>query len=116
MHNETNDRPNDGAIVPKKRNYIPPRGIERACGGIIESVKCLPYTDFVKTAEEAVACDWDEKQRKNLTEAIKLNLVNQKEYPFDLLQRKYGLPCSRKIFRREARRYVQVLAKLCGFE
>ena len=110
------DNKNDRWDGVRKKSYIPSRGIERACGGIIESVKCTPYTDFVKMAEGCVACDWDEKQRKNLTEAIKLNLVNQKEYPFDLLQRKYGLPCSRKIFRREARKYVQALAYFCGFE
>ncbi len=100
----------------KKKDYIPSRGVERACGGIVESVRCQPYTEYMELAESCVARDWDEKQRKKLTEAIKLNLINQKEYPFDLLQRKYGLPCSRKIFRRESRRYVQILSGLCGFE
>ena len=43
-------------------------------------------------------------------------LINRKEYPFDLLQRRYGLPCTKKTFRREARKYVRILAGLCGFE
>ena len=90
--------------------------MERACGGILESVKNYPYSAYIELAGTCVGRDWDEKQRKNLTEAIKLNLINQKEYPFDLLQRRFCLPCSRKVFRREARKYVQILSGLCGFE
>ena len=90
--------------------------MERACGGIIESVKNYPYTAYMELAATCVGLDWEEKQRKNLAEAIKLNLINRKEYPFDLLQRRYGLPCTKKTFRREARKYVRILAGLCGFE
>ncbi len=96
--------------------YVPSRGVERACGGIIESVKTQPYTEYMELAASCVARGWDEKHRKNLAEAIKLNLINQKEYPFELLQRKYELPCGRKTFRRESRRYVRILSGLCGFE
>ena len=66
--------------------------------------------------DESWGKDWAEDERKNLAEAIRLNLINQKEYPFEMLQRKYNLPCSRKVFRREARIYVNVLSGLCGFE
>ena len=98
------------------KDRIPSRGITRACGGLIESVRTYPYTEYMELAASVVGKDWDEKQRKNLTEAIKLNLINSKEYPFDLLQRRYQLPCSRKTFRREARLFVKVLSGLCGFE
>ena len=100
----------------KEKNYVPSRGVERACGGIIESVKRPPYTEYMALAESCIARDWDERQRQNLMQAIRLNLINQKEYPFELLQRKYGLPCGRKTFRRESRKYVQILSNLCGFE
>ncbi len=100
----------------KRKNKIPSRGVTRACGGLVESVKTSPYTEYMALAASMVGKDWDEKQRANLAEAIRLNLINQKEYPFDLLQRKYQLPCSRKVFRKEARLYVNVLSDLCGFE
>lgn len=64
----------------------------------MESVKTSPYTEYMAIAASMVGKDWDEKQRRNLAEAIRLNLINQKEYPFDLLQRKYQLPCSRNGF------------------
>jgi hypothetical protein len=70
----------------------------------------------MEIAAAMVGKDWEEKERKKLAEAIKLNLINQKEYPFEMLQRKYQLPCSRKVFRKEARLYVNVLSGLCGFE
>ncbi|MBP3321825.1 MAG: hypothetical protein J6M12_05690 [Clostridia bacterium] len=98
------------------RSKIPSRGVTRACGGLVESVKTSPYTEYMALAASMVGKDWDEKQRQNLAEAIRLNLINQKEYPFELLQRKYQLPCSRKVFRGESRLYVNVLSQLCGFE
>ena len=65
---------------------------------------------------EAVWTGLDEKQQKNLREAIKLNLINRKEYPFEVLQRKYGLPCSQKLFRKESRKFIRIFSGLCGFE
>lgn len=96
--------------------YIPQRGVARACGGLIESVRTKPYTDYMMLAAMCVGKDWDERQRGNLISAIQLNLINSKEYPFELLQRKYNLPCGRKEFRAESRKYVQILSGLCGFE
>ena len=95
---------------------MPSHGVTRACGGVLESVRTLPYTQYVAMVDALVGENWEESQRKNLISAIKLNLINQKEYPFDLLQRKYQLPCTRKIFRKESREYVRLLAGLCGFE
>jgi hypothetical protein len=95
---------------------IPSRGVTRACGGLLESVKTYPYTEYMEMAALTVGKDWEEEARQNLAEAIRLNLINQKEYPFEMLQRRYQLPCSRKVFRKEARIYVNVLSGLCGFE
>ena len=96
--------------------YSPSRGVERACGGIVESVRSSPYTEYIELASGCVARGWDEKARQDLTEAIKLNLINKKTYPFELLQRRFGLPCSRSTFRREECNFVRVLSGLCGFE
>ncbi|MBQ7847114.1 MAG: hypothetical protein IJX08_00235 [Clostridia bacterium] len=100
----------------KTKTKIPSRGVTRACAGLLESVRTYPYTAYMELAASVVGKEWDEEERQKLTEAIKLNLINQKEYPFEMLQRKYQLPCSRKVFRREARLYVNVLSGLCGFE
>ena len=97
-------------------SYVPSRGVLRACGGIVESVTCSPYSEYMLLAESCLARDWDEKERARLVQAIKLNLINRKEYPFELLQRKFDLPCCQKTFRRESRRYVRILSGLCGFE
>lgn len=100
----------------RDKHYRPSRGIERACGGILESVHSWPYTEYMELAGSCVGRDWDEKQQKNLCEAIKLNLINRKEYPFEVLQRKYGLPCSQKLFRKESRKFIRIFSGLCGFE
>ena len=96
--------------------YVPSRGVLRACCGIVESVNCSPYAEYMELAASCLARDWDEKEREKLIEAIRLNLINQKKYPFDVLQRKYNLPCCQSTFRRERMRYVRILSGLCGFD
>ena len=105
-----------GKMEGRDKHYRPSRGIERACGGILESVHSWLYTEYMELAGSCVGRDWDEKQQKNLCEAIKLNLINRKEYPFEVLQRKYGLPCSQKLFRKESRKFIRIFSGLCGFE
>ena len=88
----------------------------RACGGIVESVKCSPYAEYMLLAGSCLMRDWDEKTRENLIEAIRLNIINRKEYPFELLKRKYSLPCSLRTFRAQRSLYIRILSGLCGFE
>ena len=102
--------------MEKRYNYKPSRGIMRACSGIVEAVTNEPYSEYMLLAESCVGRDWDEEVRARLIEAIRLNLIDKKLYPFEVLQRKYGLPCCQTTFRREMRKYVQVLSGLCGFE
>ena len=97
-------------------DYTPSRGVLRACSGIIESVDSSPYSEYMLLAESAVGRDWAPAARAQLIEAIKLNLINRKEYSFDRLQRRYRLPCCQKTFSRECRLYVRILSGLCGFE
>ena len=97
-----------------------PRGIEKACAGIVESVLTHPYVDFIEQASlcvgENYASDFrSENERQRLVEAIKLNMIDRKEYPFSLLQRRYQLPITIRVFLAEKRRFSTELASLCGF-
>ncbi len=97
-----------------------PRGIERACAGIVESVLTFPYTAYIEEAslcigENYAADNRSENERQRLVEAIKLNMIDRKEYPFTLLQRRYQLPLSIRAFLAEKRKFTHKLASLCGF-
>ena len=51
--------------------YVPSRGVLRACGGIVESVTCSPYSEYMLLAESCLARDWNEEERaKLLQEAL----------------------------------------------
>lgn len=107
----------------KNTKYLPPalpRGINRACSGIVENVTSPPYSDYIDLAGLCVGtnyqCDDDsELQRRQLVEAIKLNLIDRKEYPFSLLQRHFNLPIGIRAFLAEKRKFTHRLAVLCGF-
>ena len=99
-----------------ENEYIPSRGVLRACGGIVESVDRQPYCDYVLLAGNCVGRGWNEEERERLVEAIRLNLINRKLYPFEALRTQYALHCDQTVFRRELRKYVRVLSGLCGFE
>lgn len=97
-----------------------PRGIDRACSGIVESVNTKPYTDYIEQASLLVGANYatddeSEKNRQNLATAIKLNLIDRKEYPYSLLQRKFNLPIGIRAFLTEKRKFIYTLANLCGF-
>ena len=98
----------------------PPEGVVRACSGIVESVHLPPFDDYIASAslmigENYAADAASERERAKLVEAVKLNLINRKEYPYTLLQRKYNLPLDIRSFLWEKRRFVYNLAILCGF-
>ena len=100
--------------------YTLSRGIVKACAGIVESVDAEPYRTYVIEAGRVVGVGYGleeaaQKERAKLVEAVKLNLVNRYEYPFESLARKYGLAVSYRTFRREKQKYCYELARLCGF-
>lgn len=102
-----------------KKNILP-RGIVRACAGIVESVVEEPYKTYIIEAGRVVgvnyalddAAQWE---REKLIEAIKCNLVNRYEYPYELLVRRFNLAVSLSTFKREKKKYCYELARLCGF-
>ena len=88
--------------------------------GVVESVTEEPFRTYVTAAGRVVGVNYalDEaaqRERENLIEAIKYNLVNRYEYPYELLVRRYNLPVSLSTFKREKKKYCYELARLCGF-
>lgn len=65
------------------------RMIRRFCGAILECREMEPYKCYVQKAAKYVVEELtDNAQRQDLVEAIMLNVLNYKEYPFDFLQRR----------------------------
>lgn len=100
--------------------YKLPRGVVKACAGIVEGVFVEPYLTYVKEAERVVGTGYGDspsaqRDRQLLVEAIKLNLTNRIEYPYELLARRFGLAVSLSTFKREKMKYCYELARLCGF-
>ena len=101
--------------------YLLPPGITKVCAGIVEGAGELePYASYIKRAECAIGATYSadpaaQSERAQLVKAVKYNLVNRREYPYELLARKYGLPMSLSSFKREKCKFCFELARLCGF-
>lgn len=95
-----------------------PHAIWRTCAGIVEAEQILPaeYRAAIANAEQAVGKNFspNSQARMDLVEAVKLNFVNRKEWPFELLRRRYFLPISYNAFGREKKRFCFALAKELG--
>jgi hypothetical protein len=101
--------------------YNLPRGVVKACAGIVEgAADTEPYASYIKQAEQVIGHTYGEdeaaqRERVRLIEAVKLNLINRYSYPFETLARQYNLPVSLRTFQRDKRRFCFCLASLCGF-
>ena len=99
--------------------YGMPRGIVRACAGVVEALDVLPdrYKQAVARAEESVGQSFDKDAvavRKALVAAVKLSIINQKDWPYDFLEAHYGFAVSRRTFYKEKRKFCWALAKELG--
>ena len=68
--------------------YDLPHGIVRACAGVVEALDVLPdrYKQAVARAEESVGQSFDKDAvaaRRALIAAVKLSIINQKDWPYD---------------------------------
>lgn len=101
--------------------YNLPRGVVKACAGIVESAADTePYASYIRQAEQMIGRtygddDSAQRERARLIEAVKLNLINRYAYPFEALARLFNLPVSLRTFQRDKRRFCFCLASLCGF-
>ena len=90
--------------------------LRRFCGAILEYRAQQPYKRYVRSAAERMRFGgMADKIRSKLTEAIILNLVNFREYPFDRLQRKFDLPISQNEFTLYKNQFCELLAQEVGF-
>ena len=97
------------------RNKRIPPGVMRAVAGILEAVETEPYGTIISEATEVIGPDvQSEKVRARLIIAVRLNIVNRREWPFDRLQRRYSLPCSHSFFKTQKYRYISEIARRCG--
>ena len=95
-----------------------PHAIWRTCAGIVEAEQILPaeYRTAITNAEQSIGQTFspNSQARRDLVKAVKLNFVNRKEWPFELLRRRYFLPISYNAFGREKKRFCFALAKELG--
>ena len=92
------------------------RILYKFCAAILEARDKQPYRNYVAAAVQALPDDgMTAKIRANVTEAIIMNLLNNKKNPFDSLARKYDLPLSSKLFSKYKYLFANALAAECGF-
>lgn len=96
-----------------------PPGVIRACAGLLESEEALSLAcrRAIQAAENAVGSDYlpeAEQQRRQLIQAIKLSLVNRKEWPYEALARTFDLSMSYNAFGREKKKFCYVMATGAG--
>lgn len=92
-----------------------PRGIIRAVAGIVESAGTEPFRSAVSEASEVIGADISSEQvRLHMIKAVQLNLINRREWPFERLQQRYGLPCEISYFKRQKYNYITEVAARCG--
>ena len=99
-------------------DYILDDNIVKACAGIVgASPRAEPYKTAILQAERVIGADFApgaQKERRELVKAVKLNLSNRKENPFEDLRRRYDLPVCRRRFFCEKQRFCYELAKNLG--
>ena len=86
--------------------YDLPHGIVRACAGVVEALDVLPdrYKQAVARAEESVGQSFDKDAvaaRRALIAAVKLSIINQKDWPYDFLEAHYGFAVSQDFLQRK---------------
>lgn len=94
------------------------RGLYRMISGLLV---CSHVPAVVNAIEEALAevgrsrySQEAESHRQALADAVRLNLIDRHEYPYELLVRRYGLCESPAQFREERLQFCRRVAQMCG--
>ena len=103
----------------RKRADPLPHWLLRVCAGLLEGEEeaAEGVARAIRGAENWVGLDYApgaQASRAALVQAVKANIRNQKDWPFELLQRHYLLPLSRRQFSREKQLFCQALARGLG--
>lgn len=100
-----------------KRKSIP-RSVIKFCAAVVDFAETEPYLSAIARAEKTVGSCYSKsatQERAALAKAIRLNLINQKEWPYTRLVFLYDLPIHENTFSREKIRFCKTLAKELGF-
>lgn len=100
--------------------YDLPRGVVRACAGLVESCPNERVAQAIKRAEQVVGTEYADnpiaqRNRQHLIHMVKGNLVNRKRFDRESMNRKYGFKVSERTLREEKYRFCYELAKILGF-
>ena len=103
----------DGSIkfASRSEDFL---SIHAFCRGVLSLARSEPYISAVQAAESEVGQSFNDgaiELKKSLVEAIKYNLVNQREYPFQLLQAKYSLPMNSAEFTEEKNKFCRAITR-----
>ena len=92
------------------------KAMRRYCSAVLEYRHLPPYKNHVKkVCEEMKDGSVTDERHEALMEAIIQSLLNRKENPFSLLQRRYDLPVARNKFSEMKNEFCHLLSKRCGF-
>lgn len=104
--------------MPVSKKDEETKGLYRMVSGILV---CANSPFVVNAVNEAAAeigrsryTPDAELRRQALADAIRLNLIDRFEYPYELLVRKYGLCESAAQFREERLQFCRRVAEMCG--
>lgn len=92
-----------------------PKGLARLCGSLLQAEGQLSamQQNAIRKAEQAVGRGYApgaQAAKAELVQAVRLNLMNARAWPFALLRRRYLLPLDEAGFRRERAAFCAALA------
>lgn len=94
------------------------RGLYRMISGLLVCSRVPAVVNAIDEASAEVGrsrySQDAESHRQALADAVRLNLIDRHEYPYELLVRRYGLCESPAQFREERLQFCRRVADLCG--
>ena len=94
------------------------RGLYRMISGLLVCSRVPVVVNAINEASAEVGrgryTEQAETHRQALADAIRLNLIDRHEYPYELLVRRYGLCESPAQFREERLQFCRRVAQMCG--
>ena len=93
-----------------------PKGLARLCGSLLQAQAQLSAAQqsAIHRAEQAIGSGYApgaQAAKAELVQAVRLNLMNARAWPFALLRRRYLLPLDETGFRRERAAFCAALTK-----
>lgn len=94
------------------------RGLYRMISGLLVCSNTPAVVNAINEASAEVGrgryTEQAESHRQALADAVRLNLIDRHEYPYELLVRRYGLCETAAQFREERLQFCRRVAQMCG--